>query len=101
MPHPANPILIDAASARPAGNLVQRNGRLWRPVQDCRNGYGRAIGLAEVTRLDAEGFDQVVRTILRPGREWPGRRLHTLNRAGHLECIDGSATSHRLPFRLA
>ncbi len=34
-------------------------------------------------------------TVLRPGPLWPGRRLHTLNRAGRLECIDGSATARR------
>ena len=34
-------------------------------------------------------------SVLRPGPEWPGRRLHTLNRAGRLECIDGSATARR------
>ncbi|WP_336487908.1 glucosamine inositolphosphorylceramide transferase family protein [Methylobacterium nigriterrae] len=97
-PHPANPILIDASAARPAGGLVRRGGRLWRPVQDCRGGYGRAVGLAEVTRLDEEGFSQIVRAVVRPGPEWPGRRLHTLNRAGRLECIDGSAVSSRGPI---
>jgi hypothetical protein len=93
--HPGNPVLLDAGGARPAGNLVLRNGRLWRPVQDCRIGYGRAIGLAEVLRLDETGYRQVVRSVLRPGQDWPGRRLHTLNRAGNLECIDGSAHAVR------
>jgi len=45
--------------------------------------------------LDDEGFAQQVETLLRPGPLWPGRRLHTLNRAGVLECIDGSATARR------
>ncbi len=96
-PHPANPVLIDASAARPAGNMVYRDGRLWRPVQDCRNGYGRALGLAEVTHLDDERFSQTVHTILRPGADWPGRRIHTLNRAGTLECIDGSSLSLKTP----
>lgn len=94
-PHPANPVLVDPASARPAGNMLVRDGRLWRPVQDCREAYGAALGLAEITRLDEHGFEQAVRTVLRPGRHWPGRRLHTLNRAGTLECIDGSALAWR------
>ncbi len=94
-PLDANPVLIDKRQARSAGNLVARNGKLWRPVQDCASGYGAALGLAEVTRLDEGGFDQVVRTVLRPGGEWPGRKLHTLNRAGRLECIDGSDTRLR------
>jgi hypothetical protein len=53
------------------------------------------LGIAEITRLDNEGFTQRVEAILRPGPRWPGRRLHTLNRAGRLECIDGSATAWR------
>ena len=94
-PHPANPVLIDQASARPAGAIITRNGKLWRPVQDCTRGYGTGIGLAEVTALDHEHFEQRVHAVLRADRSWPGRRLHTLNRAGRIECIDGSAFSPR------
>jgi len=94
-PHRRNPVLIDIGSARPAGRVVYRNGRWIRPFQDCRAGYGAALGLAEITRLDADGFAQRIDTILRPGPLWPGRRLHTLNRAGRLECIDGSAMARR------
>jgi len=94
-PHRRNPVLVDIATARPAGRVVERGGKMIRPVQDCRAGYGAALGLAEITRLDDEGFSQQVETILRPGPLWPGRRLHTLNRAGSLECIDGSGTARR------
>lgn len=94
-PHPANPVLIDAAAARPAGAVVTCEDRLFRPVQDCTNGYGTGIGLAEITRLDRESFEQRVLAVLRPEPGWPGKRLHTLNRAGRLECIDGSAHSPR------
>jgi hypothetical protein len=96
-PHEANPVLIDVSCARPAGNVVSRNGRLWRPTQDCRGGYGVGLGLAEITQLDERGFAQTVHKVLRPSAEWPGRRLHTLNRSGHLDCIDGSANSPRFP----
>jgi hypothetical protein len=94
-PHRRNPVLVDIANARSAGRVVRRGGRLVRPVQDCRGGYGAALGLAEITQLDDDGFAQRVMTYLRPGPLWPGRRLHTLNRAGQLECIDGSASSRR------
>jgi hypothetical protein len=95
VPHPSNPVLIDVDGARQAGWFHLREGRLWRPVQGCRAGYGRALGLAEVTTLNEQEFDQVVRTVLRPDEHWPGRRLHTLNRFGKLECIDGSRNSPR------
>lgn len=94
-PHPGNPVLIDIASARPAGRMVLREGALLRPVQDCRLGYGKALGIARVTRLDGEGFSQEIETILRPGKLWPGRRLHSLNSAGGLEFIDGSGLARK------
>jgi hypothetical protein len=94
-PHAKNPVLIDIASARPAGRMFFVDGRLYRPVQDCRAGYGAALGLARVDKLDDEGFEQTVEEILRPGADWPGRRLHTANAAGGLEFIDGSAFAPR------
>lgn len=94
-PHRRNPVLVDIATARPAGRVVRRGGKLIRPFQDCDAGYGAALGLAEITRLDDEGFSQRVEAVLKPGPLWPGSRLHTLNRAGRLECIDGSATARR------
>jgi hypothetical protein len=99
-PHPKNPVLIDAAGARQGGHFVEREGKLWRPVQDCRRGYGRALGLAEVTTLSENDFAQEIRTVIHPGRSWPGRRLHTLNRFGRLECIDGSRNSFRFASSL-
>jgi hypothetical protein len=89
-PHAANPIFVDATAARPAGAMIRRQGTLWRPVQDCGKGYGAVLGLAEVVRLDVEGYEQRVRTKLSPGPLWPGRKLHTLNRAGAIEVIDGT-----------
>ena len=94
-PHRHNPVLVDAASARPAGRVVRRDGKLIRPFQDCRGRYGAAIGLAEIIRLDDEAFEQRVEGFVRPGPLWPGRRLHTINRAGRFECIDGSAWAPR------
>ncbi len=105
MPHERNPVLLDRASARPAGQFVNNNGRLWRPVQDCSNGYGAALGLAEITKLTPQTYAQTVRHVIRPGPRWPGRKLHTLNRSGRLELIDGTIIQPkiamlRLPERL-
>ena len=95
-PHPANPVLIDPATARPAGRIVERGGRLIRPVQDCATGYGRALGLARIDRLDPEGFSQTLIGRIEPGPAWPGSRLHTVNTGGGIECIDGSARAPRI-----
>ncbi|MCJ9702739.1 MULTISPECIES: hypothetical protein [unclassified Bradyrhizobium] len=90
LPHASNPVLIDRASTRPAGNFVTLHDRLWRPIQNCTDGYGAALALAEVVELSPTAFKQIVRHSLRPGPLWPGRKLHTLNRCGRLEVIDGS-----------
>jgi hypothetical protein len=93
--HPRNPVLIDMASARPAGRMFVAGGALYRPAQDCRACYGAALTLARVDRLDEGGFSQTIESIVRPGGEWPGRRLHTFNSAGGFEFVDGSAFAPR------
>jgi hypothetical protein len=98
--HRGNPVLLDRRTARSAGPAVVRNGVLWRVVQDCEKRYGAALGLAEVVRLDETSFKQELRTVIRPDRHWPGWRLHTLSRAGRLECIDGSAIALRRDLAL-
>ena len=90
LPHAQNPVLLDRANARPAGHFVLRDGKLWRPVQDCSRGYGAAVALAEIVELSPTRFEQVRRHHVSPSAHWPGRNLHTLNRLGRLEVIDGT-----------
>ena len=96
--HARSPALLDVGGARPGGRVVARDGRLWRPVQDCSAGYGRMLALAEIQRLDTEDFVQTIRMTVKPGPLWPGRRLHTLNRLGRLECIDGAIHNPKLAW---
>jgi len=104
--HAARPVLVDSRVARPAGAVVKYKDALWRPVQDCSNGYGKRLGLARIDVLTPQEFSQTVTTFIGPGAHWPGNRLHTLNRYGTLECIDGailtpkSATLRRLSDRI-
>ncbi len=94
--HRHNPVLVDIASARPAGRVENRQGRLLRPVQDGRAGYGAALGVAEILQLDESGFTQHLLHHHAPGARWPGTRLHTLNAGGGLETVDGSRLVPRL-----
>jgi hypothetical protein len=95
-PHASNPVLVDRSCARPAGNFVRMNGQLWRPVQDCSEGYGAALGLAEIIELSPTSFQQIVRHTIRPETTRRGRKLHTLNRSGRLEVIDGTKIQPKL-----
>ncbi|MDQ4054469.1 MAG: formyl transferase [Actinomycetota bacterium] len=98
-PHEHNPVVLDISSARPAGRVVQRAGRLFRPAQDGAGGYGSAVTLTEIVHLDPAGYEQRLVARLAAGDGWSGRRLHTLNRAGRLEVIDGSSQSARFPIK--
>jgi len=71
---------------------------LIRPTQDCRKGYGQALGLARILRLDDEAYEQEVLSTIQAGPLWEGRRIHTLNKAGGYEFIDGSAIAWRRFF---
>ena len=95
--HASHPVLVDCRVARPAGAVVSKQGELWRPVQDCSRGYGRALGLARIDKLDQDSFLQENVSNVSPGRRWPGGRLHTLNRCGSLECIDGTTYNPKWP----
>ncbi len=97
LPHASNPIMMDRTTTRPAGNFVTIDGKLWRPVQDCTHGYGAALGLAEIVELTPTTYQQIVRHTIAPGPLWPGRKLHTLNRSGRLEVIDGSRIQPKIP----
>lgn len=97
LPHASNPVMMDRTTTRPAGNFVTIDGKLWRPVQDCTHGYGAALGLAEIVQLTPTTYQQIVRHTIQPGPLWPGRKLHTLNRSGRLEVIDGSRIQPKIP----
>jgi hypothetical protein len=90
--HPANPVVIDAKTARPAGELFTHEGVLYRPVQDCSTAYGTATGFARVTTLDDTSYAQDLATWLtfEPTSNISGP--HTWNRlgtaSGALEAID-------------
>lgn len=86
--HAANPVLIDASAARPAGPMFYREGALWRPAQDCSLGYGGGLTLCSVDRLDDAEFRQTPRTRLKPPAHWAAHGAHMLHHAEDVEVID-------------
>ena len=51
-PHPMNPVVSDVRSARPAGRLFRRDGRLVRPSQDSSLRYGYALNFQQHHKVD-------------------------------------------------
>jgi hypothetical protein len=94
-PHPMNPVKYDVASARPAGALIEADGRLLRPTQDCSNGYGSALTWCEVVELTETGFAErlIARQACPPGSGYYG--LHTYNRTVSFETVDFKRSRRR------
>jgi hypothetical protein len=91
MPHGKNPILIDRRRARPGGAFARVGGRILLPLQDGTETYGGGLGLSELLCLDENDVRLSDPIPVRPDGDWPYPRIHTLNRAGRLEVIDGIA----------
>lgn len=58
-PHPLNPVVLDATTARNGGRIFAENGRLYRASQDNSNGvYGYGLNLMEITELSMTGYSE-------------------------------------------
>ncbi len=87
--HPANPVVSDPRSARPAGCLFEWDGRLCRPAQDCGVRYGRALVINEVLELTSEVYRERPQACLETRALAGANRMHTLNRHEWLTVVDG------------
>jgi hypothetical protein len=87
-PHRGNPVVSDVRSARPAGGLFQRGGDWYRPSQDCSRGYGCAMNIQRIVRLDETSYEE--QTVGRVIPDWAPRLtgVHTVNALGGLTVID-------------
>ncbi len=88
-PHPLNPVVIDSRTARNAGRIVRRHGRLIRPSQCNSDGiYGRGLNLMEITRLDRDGYEERLLRHVTPDFK-PGLvGCHHIDSAGGLLVVD-------------
>jgi hypothetical protein len=90
LPHAANPVKVDIASARPAGTPWLDGARLVRPAQDSTERYGAQVVLHRVTQLTPNEFSEVLCGVVGPDPrgEYPDG-LHTVCRDGDRVVIDG------------
>lgn len=88
--HPSNPISTDARDDRGAGRVFRAGDRLIRPSQSRCPIYGYSFSLNEIMALTREEYSEQVLTTVTP-EHWKGRcAVHTYNRSGHIEWIDGA-----------
>ncbi|MZR12496.1 hypothetical protein GQE99_05630 [Maritimibacter sp. DP07] len=88
-PHPLNPVVIDACTARGGGRIVERDGRLLRASQDNTHGiYGYGLNLMEITELSMESFAERPLRHLYPD-DVPGvMGAHHMDAAGGYTVVD-------------
>jgi len=88
IPHPLNPIESDVTKARPAGSLFVKDGRIFRPSQNCSNTYGYGFFLNEILRLsESDYLEKTVRSVT---PNWNRKILgvHTYTNEGQITFID-------------
>jgi hypothetical protein len=87
-PHKRNPVKSDVRGSRPAGNLFQWNGSVYRPAQDSSGRYGYAISINRIVQLDEDVFREEEVSKILP--DWNKRLLgtHTLSIANDLTIVD-------------
>jgi hypothetical protein len=83
-PHETNPVLLNAALCRAAGNFFQHNGNTFRLAQDCTQIYGGGISVCRLDDLSCGAFSQTA--VGRIDSNFSG--CHTYNRHAELEVLD-------------
>jgi hypothetical protein len=87
-PHACNPLVSDVRGARPAGRFVERDGRLYRPAQDCEAGYGSGIVWSEVLELTPDAFRERVVVRWDGGSVGPYIGMHSYDSINGLAVVD-------------
>ncbi len=57
-PHRANPVRSTVFAARPAGNVYEVAGSLYRPAQDCSRRYGYGLAINRVERVTESDYSE-------------------------------------------
>jgi hypothetical protein len=89
IPHAANPIVVDNARARPAGQVFRSGGRLFRPAQDCSVRYGGGLRLMSIERLTPTEYQETAVWSIHPPVGDHGKHgVHTVNAADGVIAYD-------------
>tara|TARA_R110002111_G_scaffold110212_5_gene169533 strand:- start:6273 stop:7922 length:1650 start_codon:yes stop_codon:yes gene_type:complete len=86
--HPCNPIISDVSQSRPAGNVFEENGKLYRPSQDSSKNYGYGIKINEIIELTETSYKEETIQSIHPNWEKDLLCTHTINNSGKLTVID-------------
>lgn len=94
-PHQMNPVVSNASSARPAGNIFLKEGKLIRPSQDCSFSYGYSVKFNEILELTEEAYSEKLLSEMKPNWLKNNKGTHTYNFNEDYEIIDGRVMERR------
>lgn len=99
-PHPMNPIVSDVRSARPAGKIFRKDGRIYRPSQNSSFQYGYGLNFSEILELTKTTYTERVVVRLEPNWDPSIQALHTFNGSGELTVIDAIHRTRKFARRV-
>jgi hypothetical protein len=92
-PHDLNPVKNSLDGTRPAGNFIIADGELYRPAQNCHNGYGESMTIYKISVLsDGELKEEPWMDITVNRKNRHNRfihSMHTINQIGSMVVVDG------------
>jgi hypothetical protein len=86
--HPMNPIISDCKLARPAGNIFEKNGNLYRPSQNSSHKYGYGFNFNRIVQLDEHNYHEELVSKVEPNWAEDVTATHTFSNAHNLYVID-------------
>lgn len=87
--HARNPVKSDVRSARPAGSIIEHDGLLYRPAQDCSRTYGGRVVINKLLKLTGTEFEESVVGVLEaPARGRYRDGLHTISLSADRLVVD-------------
>lgn len=94
--HPMNPVVSDVRYSRPAGKVFIREGKIYRPSQDCSGRYGNSFDINQILTLATDRYEEIQTTKVRP--DWDGslKGTHTFNTEDDFTIIDAYKLRRRL-----
>lgn len=78
-------------TGRPAGNIFEKDGRLYRPAQNCSEKYGESILIYEITQMTESAYqEKLAKEINKNDILFDAKidRIHTYNQDTKYETVD-------------
>jgi hypothetical protein len=86
--HPMNPVFADIRNARPAGKVFIKDGKIYRPSQDCSGMYGNSFNKNQIITLTKTDYEEKNIIKVKPSWDKSLKGTHTYNFDGGFTIID-------------